>query len=137
MTVLVDTSIWSLALRRKPNDLSSHELSLVQGLDRTIRSGEVRIIGAVRQEVLAGIRDDARFERIRSELRDFPDVAMKTDDYEEAARMNNMCRQRGVAGTSIDLLLCAVASRNQWSIFTTDRDFERYHRILGVKLFTV
>ncbi len=108
----------------------------MQDLDGMIRAGEARIIGAVRQEVLSGIRDEAPFARIRGELREFPDATLKTDDYEEAARMSNVCRQRGVAATSIDLLLCAVASRNQWSVFTTDRDFERYRRILGVKLFS-
>jgi predicted nucleic acid-binding protein len=50
--------------------------------------------------------------------------------------MSNVCRKRGVAATSVDLLICAVALRNKWSVFTTDRDFERYSRMLGVKLFS-
>jgi predicted nucleic acid-binding protein len=55
-------------------------------------------------------------------------------DYEEAAQMHNRCRGKGIAGSAIDLLICSLAYRRNWQIFTTDRDFGRYASVLAVKL---
>ena len=51
--------------------------------------------------------------------------------------MHNRCRARGMAGSAIDFLICAMASRRNWQIFTTDQDFERYGRVLGLKMYVV
>jgi hypothetical protein len=51
--------------------------------------------------------------------------------------MHNLCRTRGIAGSAVDFLICAAAQRRGWEIFTTDRDFERYARVLGLKLYAV
>jgi len=135
MSVLVDTSVWSLALRRHIRDLSLAEAVLTRSLDDLIHKGQAQIIGAVRQEMLSGIREGPQYVKLRDALRSFPDTSLYSEDYEEAAQMSNVCRRRGIAGSSIDFLLCAVASRRHWPIFTTDRDFDRYRRILGIKLF--
>jgi len=135
MSVLVDTSVWSLALRRHTRDLNPTEATLTHSLDDLIYKGQAQIIGAVRQEVLSGIREEPQYLKLRDALRSFPNAALETEDYEEAAQMSNVCRRRGIAGSAIDFLLCAVASRRHWPIFTTDRDFDRYRRVLGVKLF--
>jgi predicted nucleic acid-binding protein len=49
--------------------------------------------------------------------------------------MRNRCRARGIAGSAIDFLICAVAHRRKWQIFTVDRDFERYAKVLGLRLY--
>jgi predicted nucleic acid-binding protein len=51
--------------------------------------------------------------------------------------MNNQCRSRGVAGPAIDFLICAVAQRRGWQVLTTDKDFERYGKVLGLQLHVV
>jgi predicted nucleic acid-binding protein len=135
VNVLIDTPIWSLALRRKPADLSAPEHALVERFTELIREGRIEILGIIRQEVLSGIRDEERGRKIRESLRAFEDAIPETADYEEAAHMHNVCRSRGVAGSAIDLLLCAVAHRRNWHVFTADRDFEHYARILGISLF--
>ena len=56
-------------------------------------------------------------------------------DYEEGARMNNACRAQGIAGSSDDFLICAVAYPCNWQIFTTDRDFSWYHKVLPLRLY--
>jgi predicted nucleic acid-binding protein len=137
MNLLVDTPVWSLALRRKPADLSSREERISQALAEVIRDGRAQLVGVVRQELLSGIREPERFRKLREYLRAFDDPMVDTDDYEEAAQMHNRCRARGVAGSAIDFLICAVASRHNWQIFTTDEDFEHYGRILGVKLYAI
>ena len=135
MLVLVDTPVWSLALRRKPGDLSAREQVLTQALAELIRDGRARLMGVVRQELLSGIREEERFQKLRDYLRAFDDPRLELGDYEEAAQMRNRCRSRGIAGSAIDFLICAVADRRHWQIFTTDRDFERYGRVLGLKLY--
>ena len=65
MLVLVDTPVWSLALRRKSRDLSERERSITQALEELIRDGRAQLIGVVRQELLSGIRDPQHFERLR------------------------------------------------------------------------
>jgi len=137
MLVLVDTPVWSLALRRKTSDLNAKEEALTQSLAELIRDGRAQLMGVVRQELLSGIREEDRFRKLRDYLRAFDDPRLELADYEEAAQMHNRCRSRGIAGSAIDFLICAVADRREWQIFTTDRDFERYGRVLGVKLYAV
>jgi len=134
MMVLVDTSIWSLALRRHPSALSSEERALANGLRELIQEHRVQLLGAVRQEILTGIREQTRFQRIRSELREFEDVALTPTDYEEAARMSNRCRQSGIAATPVDMLICAASQNRGWQVFTTDRDFVQYSKVLPIQL---
>ena len=133
--VLVDTPIWSLALRRKQTDLNASEESLKRNLAKLIEQGRAQIMGAVRQELLSGIREEVQFKKLRDYLRAFQEPRLEISDYEEAARMNNGCRSRGVAGSAIDFLICAVAHRRHWKIFTSDHDFERYQEVLGIKLY--
>ena len=135
MTVLVDTPVWSLALRRKPADLNPREQVLTRALTELIREGRAQIVGVVRQELLSGVREPERFEKLRDYLSAFDDPKLDSRDYEEAARMHNQCRTKGITGSTIDFLICAVAQRRSWQVFTTDRDFERYAGLLGLELF--
>jgi predicted nucleic acid-binding protein len=133
--VLVDTSVWSLALRRKQSDLSSEQDRLVHELGALIQEGRVILIGPIRQELLSGIREQAMYERLRTRLRAFPDVLLETADYEEAAQGFNACRAAGVAGSAIDLLICAAATRRTLAVFTTDPDFGHYAEHLPLTLY--
>ena len=135
MMVLVDTPVWSLALRRKPGDLSPREQALTRALAELIREGRAQMVGVVRQELLSGIREAARFDRLRDYLRAFDEPRLDIRDYEEAAQMHNQCRNKGIAGSAIDFLICAVAQRRNWQVFTTDQDFGRYGRVLGLELY--
>jgi len=135
MLVLVDTPIWSLALRRTGTDLNSREQRLTSALRELIRDGRAEIIGPVRQELLSGIRHEASFRKLRDQLRAFEEPALEIADYEEAAHINNQCRSRGIAGSAIDFLICAAASRRNWQIFTTDQDVTRYAAVIALNLY--
>jgi predicted nucleic acid-binding protein len=135
MMVLVDTPVWSLALRRSPTDLSPRQRSVRKALEELISEGRVVLLGAIRQELLSGIREDSQYQRLRNSLRAFPNVDLIAEDYEEAARISNLCRTGGIAGSPVDFLICAVALRREWSIFTLDQDFARYSRHIPLRLF--
>jgi predicted nucleic acid-binding protein len=137
MMVLVDTPVWSLALRRRPEHLSIAERQLTESLAELIREGRVQILGPIRQELLSGLREDAQFRKLRAHLRAFPEHVLEIADYEEAAHMNNRCRTRGIAGSAVDFLICAGAHRRGWSILTTDRDFQSYATVLPLRLLSL
>jgi hypothetical protein len=134
MNVLVDTSVWSLALRRKSESLRASERLLVAELTELIREGRARVIGLIRQELLSGIKARDQYERLRVQLRFFPDEAVETSDYEEAAEAGNRCRAKGICVSIVDILLCAVVIKREWAIFTTDPDFLNYAKILPVSM---
>jgi predicted nucleic acid-binding protein len=130
VNVLVDTSVWSLALRR----LRPRADGVTAELAALIHAGRVQLLGAVRQKLLSGIRDRRGFDALCRHLRAFPDVALETSDYEDAGAFFTRCRVRGVQGANTDFLICAVAARRDYSIFTVDRDFTVYSRILPIRL---
>ncbi len=135
MKVLVDSCAWSLLLRRKTRaTLSDDEQFTLSSLTDAIRDGRVAIIGPIRQEILSGIRDLAQFEKLRSSLELFPDEHLEATDYEEAARLFNLCRSRGFECGSTDILICAVAIRNQFGILTYDQGLKRCMKILKIKI---
>ncbi len=115
--------------------MSPSERRFTRNLHNLVEHYQVRLLGSVRQEVLSGIREESQFTRVRDHLRGYTDVQLDTRDYEEAARASSLCRRSGVASSSVDCLLCAVALRHQWQIFTTDRDFILYAKVLPLQLF--
>ena len=132
MRVLVDTTIWSLALRRTRPKLK--EQILVDELSELVRELRAVLIGPIRQEVLSGIPDPAKFEVVRQHLSAFDDLPIGKADYEEAARVFNVCRKKGVQGSHVDFLICAVAIRHSTVVFTTDKDFTNYAKHLDLEL---
>jgi hypothetical protein len=130
MKVVLDTPIWSLVLRRNPPDAA-----IVSEFTTLVRDGRATIIGPIRQEVLSGSRDRTNFERLRKSLGGFKDVEIITADYERAAAFYNECQRHGIQGSHADYLICAVAVRNEFSIFTTDGDFTHYAKVLPITLY--
>ena len=133
MSVLVDTSVWSLALRRDaPQDGAE-----ARELRALLVEGRVVMMGSIRQELLSGLRGEAQFRRLRARLQAFTDLALTREDYEEAAVCYNQCRAAGVQGGNTDFLICAVSIRRRIPIFTTDQDFTHYARALPLRLHQV
>ncbi len=135
MNVLVDTPVWSLVLRRQAARLTSEQRVCREELSELIREGRVAIIGPIRQELLSGFRERDQFDRLKEHLRLYQDAVLASEDYEDAARLHNRCAAAGVAGSAVDLLICAAAIRRGWQIFTLDKDFQRYARHAPIALF--
>lgn len=131
MKVLVDTCIWSHALRAKKTEFET----LVKQLEALITDQNVVMIGAIRQEVLSGYSDPKKFETLKTKLSYFENTSVLDEDYISAAKFYNECRKNGVQGSHIDLLICAVAVRLDIPIFTSDKDFGFYQQHLPIKLY--
>ncbi len=130
MKVLVDSSVWSLALRRNKSTQSFH----LHTFHELLRERRIELIGPIRQEILSGIRSEPQFKRLRDKLRGWRDLELQTSDFELAAQYFNICRTNGIQGTHTDFLVCAVAKNNDLAVLTTDKDFERYATLIPLKL---
>jgi predicted nucleic acid-binding protein len=131
MKVIVDTSVWSLALRRNQSDISPSVVSLRD----LMADGRVVLLGAVRQEILSGIRHPEQFNRLKERLRAFPNLELSIANYELASEFFNTCRKQGIQGANTDFLICAAAAQRNYSILTTDRDFDSFKSHLPITLF--
>ena len=129
MKVIVDTSVWSLVLRRKQPDNR-----LANILRDLIADGRVIMIGAIRQEILSGIKYQEQYKRLRNNLRAFPNLLLDAEDYELAADYFNICRRQGIQESNTDFLICAIANRRNYEIFTTDNDFVNFSQHLLIVL---
>lgn len=132
MKVLVDTSVWSMALRRHQ---PARDDASVAELGRLVSDFRIAMIGPIRQELLSGIRELKQYQSLREKLRAFPDLRLETADYELAAQFFNDCRGKGIQGSNTDFLMCAFGHRRDMPIFTADKDFDEYSRVLEVKLY--
>jgi predicted nucleic acid-binding protein len=136
MKILVDTSVWSLALRRpKTVALNAVQMKTVSTLGDLVRDGRAVLTGAIRQELLSGIKLEAQFETLRSALTAFEDVAPAMQDYELAAQLFNTCRSKGIQGSNTDFLICAISKNHRLPILSLDNDFANYQKHLPIQLF--
>ncbi len=130
MKIIVDTSIWSLALRRKKRQ-SFPEVKILESL---IDNQRICMLGPIRQEILSGIKDNKQFAQLKDILSAFDDFPLATKDYEKAAEFFKLCRSKGIQGSNTDYLICAVSSNNRFPVFTSDKDFEIYSKHLPITL---
>ena len=134
MSVLIDTSVWSLLYRRNASNLSPAETAAVDRLTELVKAKEARIIGPIRQELLSGIKEEAHFERLRTAISAFLDETLETADYEEAGRCFNLCRRAGIDPSHFDILICAAALRRGMAILTLDKNIQRCCRVLKIQI---
>jgi predicted nucleic acid-binding protein len=124
--LLVDTSVWSLALRRKnAASLSPDEQKLKVELVQAIQDGRVAMLGLVRQELLSGIKEKVQFDKVNAALDPYLDEPINIVDHEYAARVYNECRNHGVEAGTVDILICAVAVRRGWEVLSGDGGLNR------------
>jgi predicted nucleic acid-binding protein len=131
--VIVDTCVWSRFLRPH-RDVADPVCVAVRKL---ARADGIAMLGAIRQELLAGAQPKERFEQLKQYLRYYPNLSLDEEDDENAAAYYNACRRQGIQGTGTDLLICAVAVRHGLRILTTDTDFDLLARHLPIELHRV
>lgn len=122
MTLFVDTSVWSLALRRD-GDSTAPE---VQVLRRALENGEIVVTtGLVLQELLQGFTGPRARTDIIARFKALPFLFPDRQDHIDAAELRNRCRRAGVQVGTIDALLAQWCIRHSLVLLTTDKDFVR------------
>lgn len=131
MSLFVDTSVWSLALRRDspPADPA------VEILRQALMEGDTVVTtGIVLQELLQGFSGPKDQKRIIERLRVLPLLHPTRDTYIEAARLRNTCRRRGVQLGTIDALIAQLCIEHEIALLTTDKDFVHAARFVPLRL---
>ena len=131
MRVLVDTSVWSLSLRKGgPADHPA-----VEKLSGMLDAGEdLFLTGSILQEILQAFRQDRSFRSVVRHLEPFPLLEMERSGFIAAARLHRKCAAKGVAASTLDCQIAAAAIRHDCLLLAADRDFERIARISDLKL---
>jgi predicted nucleic acid-binding protein len=130
--IVVDTSVWSRALRRRPAGQADAAATILRAL---IEAHEpVGLPGIVFQELLTGVRAPEQFERLLAALEPFPLLLAEREHHLLAAEIGNACRAAGVAASTPDLLIAATAVRLRGTLLTSDRDFVRIATCSSLKV---
>lgn len=121
MNLVVDTSVWSLVLRRSQVEENN---PLVQAFRSHIEQGDgMFLIGNILQELLDGIRLPRDFQRLLTLLEPFPLLEVTRETYVAASQLRNICRAKGVNAGPIDFLIAAACMDHGFPLLTADRDF--------------
>jgi predicted nucleic acid-binding protein len=131
MSIIVDTSVWSLALRRG-NPSSNGQ---VQKLAAAIKQGQcIELPGVILQEVLQGIKNASDFEKVKAHLEAFSLLELNREDYVAAAQLMNHCRSNGIQASTIDFQIAASCIRHDCQLLTSDNDFQHIARFSSLQL---
>ncbi len=136
MSLFVDTSVWSLALRRDAPAAAPAGANEVRELVRAIEAGEMLVTtGLVLQELLQGFSGPKDRVQILDRFAALPLLVPDRRDHIDAAELRNTCRRRGVQIGTIDALLAQLCIRHDLTMLTTDRDFPSIAGHCGLKLW--
>jgi predicted nucleic acid-binding protein len=121
VSLFVDTSVWSLALRRDRPSANAHVLTLVQAIE----NGEsILTTGLILQELLQGFSGPKARDQILERFTALPLLQPDRRDHIDAAQLRNACRRRGVQVGTIDALLAQLCIRHNLRMLTSDGDFQ-------------
>ena len=120
VTLLVDTSVWSLALRRDRDG----DVPQIQALRAALEGGEIVVTtGLVLQELLQGFAGPRARKDIIERFAALPLLSPDRQNHIDAAELRNRCRRAGVQLGTIDALLAQLCIRHGLTLLTTDNDF--------------
>jgi hypothetical protein len=122
MNLFVDTSVWSLALRRDAPAAAPQVALLARSLEQGV---SIFTTGLVLQELLQGFQGPRAAAAILSRFSALPFIVPEREDHVAAAELRNACRRDGVQIGTIDALLARLCIRHGLALLTTDADFER------------
>jgi predicted nucleic acid-binding protein len=120
VNLFVDTSVWSLALRRDGSPRAPEVAALRHALEA---GNAVMTTGLVLQELLQGFAGPRTRKDIIERFATLPFLLPGRADYIEAADLRNRCRRAGIQVGTIDALLAQLCIRHELTLLTTDRDF--------------
>lgn len=118
--IFLDTSILSIALRRRPGSAQPELVEWFRGL---LARERLVVPGIVMQEILSGVRDPGMVERLRARLTVFPLLLAEAEDHLLAASFRNVCQAKGVAASTPDCLIAAQAARQGAELLAVDGDY--------------
>ena len=132
--VIIDTSVWSEALRRKKNTINSSETIIRKIIEKDI---EILLLGIILQEILSGISNEKLYNEIKKILDDFVYLKTTKNDYIYASELSNKCRSNGIKAGSIDYFIASTTIQNDLHLVTYDKDFVNISKYTDLKIFDI
>lgn len=121
MNIVVDTSVWSLVLRRpRVNELDPHVATFRSHVEH---GTGIHLVGNILQELLDGVKGSLGFERLVKAMEPFPILSAKRSAYILASKLRNDCRAKGVQASPGDFIIAATCIENGYPLLTSDGDF--------------
>lgn len=133
MNIVVDTSVWSLVLRRKQIDESLiHVIAFKSCIDG---GANIHLLGIVLQELLDGLKSEKDQARLLKYLTPFPFLPASKETHIQAALLRNECRRKGIQASPADFLISASCIENGFPLLTCDDDFKLIAKYSDLVLF--
>lgn len=132
MSLFVDTSVWSHALRRDAPSALPEVAALIGALQN---EQQVISTGIVLQELLQGFSGPKAREQILDRFSALPLLVPDRRDHIDAAELRNTCRRAGIQVGTIDALLAQLCVRHKLTLLTTDDDFRGISRIVALQVW--
>lgn len=129
--VLVDTSVWSEALRRKNKNIESSGSFLYELISN---EEEIFLIGSIIQEILSGIKDSKLFDQIKNHLEFFGYIELSKEDYVNSAELRNDLAKKGISVSTVDSQIATTAISKNLYLATFDKDFKQISKFKDLKI---
>ncbi|MBK8396665.1 MAG: PIN domain-containing protein [Leptospiraceae bacterium] len=133
MSCLLDTSVWSEALRRKNTSLKSEKTFLYHLIQN---EENIFITGVIIQELLSGIKNEKMFMELKEILLNFEIIEPDVEDYIQAASLQNKISAKGIQASTVDLLLVSIAIRRNYYLLSFDKDFNYISKHTDLRLLS-
>ena len=131
MTIIVDTSVWSLALRK--NGPANHPaVKKLQSL--LVDTQSIVLIGIILQEILQGFRQEDTFKKATSHFDPFPLLTLDRSDFVAAAKLRRYAASKGLSLSTPDCQIAAATIEHHCHLLTTDKDFIRLAQLVPLQL---
>jgi predicted nucleic acid-binding protein len=115
--VLIDTSAWIEALRKKGDE------NVRADVDRFLRNGKARLTEPVLVELFHGANGSSELEFLKDLQGSIPILPCNSSCYEMAIQIAQLSRKKGITVSSMDLLIFSVAKFYKAEIISKDRHF--------------
>ena len=131
MTVLVDTSVWTLSLRK--DGPANHPA--VKKLQRLlVDTQNIVLIGIILQEILQGFKHEGTFSKVTTYLDAFPLLPLSRNDFVAAAKLRRQAAAQGLTLSTPDCQIAAAAIQHHCHLLTTDKDFSNLAQVVPLQL---
>jgi predicted nucleic acid-binding protein len=122
VNLIVDTSVWSLFLRREKLDYNNQLVQLLR--NHLLNNDCIHLIGSILQELLDGVKSQKQFNTLVEYFEPFPLIELDRHDYIYAAELRNVCRAGGIKACIIDFQIASACINRKIPLLTADKDFK-------------
>ena len=132
MSLLVDTSVWSLAFRRDSETTAQEVKALQHALEG---ADQVFTTGLVLQELLQGFGGPKARSQLIDRFGALGFLQPDREDHIEAAEVRNSCRRHGVQIGTVDAVLIQLCLKHDLVLLSSDNDFRSAARHIKFRLW--